>query len=93
VDSNRENRISTSEGRGRPTLAGMSATVETPTTLLASAGPSTATEMPETVQTPINHEFSQKFAKNSANSKNVVKKYTKVVKIAYFLSERFQSVQ
>jgi hypothetical protein len=69
VNGNRENRISTAEGRGRPTLAGMSATVETPTTLLASAGPSTATEMPETEWTPKNHEFSQKFAKNSPTAK------------------------
>jgi hypothetical protein len=47
------------------TTAGMPTMVETPTTVKASAGTLTATEMSETLWTPTTHEISQKFAKKT----------------------------
>jgi hypothetical protein len=41
----------------RPAKAWMPATVETPTTILATAGTPTATEVSETVWTPTTHDF------------------------------------
>ncbi len=47
----------------------MPATVETPTTVLASAWTPTATEMPETVWTPTTREFLRKSRKTRQKAK------------------------
>jgi hypothetical protein len=49
-----------------------------------------AAEMPETELTPTTREFSQKFAKNSSELRNFVKKKSQNRPV---LSERFQLVQ
>jgi hypothetical protein len=65
----------------RPATAKMSATVGKPTIVLASAGASTAADMPETLWTLTPHEFSQKFAKKSERRKIRVKKTEITIKI------------
>jgi hypothetical protein len=60
----------------------MPATVETPTTLLTSAGTSTATKMLETVWTPTTRDVRGKLGKTSSEQRKIRKKNTKRVKVA-----------
>jgi hypothetical protein len=63
------------------------APVEIPTTILPSAGTPTATEVQKQYGL-----FGEICANTLQNGKKFVKKDTKGVKVAYFLSERFWSV-
>jgi hypothetical protein len=67
------NNIGTTISTGKLAKAKTQATTATPR----------AAEMPETVLMPTAHEFSQKFAKNSSERRNYVKKYKE--KIALFV--------
>jgi hypothetical protein len=68
VDSRRDSRNITDVKSRRETHNSSGATtVETPRTVLATAGTLIATEMPERVWTTTTHEYSRKFTKHSIN--------------------------
>jgi hypothetical protein len=69
---------------GITTTAWMPATVETSTTVPASAGTPTATEVPETVCTPASYDFLGNLQRCSSEWEIFVKKDTKRVKVAHF---------
>jgi hypothetical protein len=59
------------------------ATVEILTTILASAGMPTVTEMPKTVWTPTTHYFLEKFAEKLSRMAKNLRKIHKRVKISH----------